>query len=174
MIGTDSRAAGIGNGSHGVLLEGGATNNTVKGTAVGAGNVISGNAGQGVRIDFLNTTGNVVAGNLIGTDAAGTGAIGNLSGGLAITNSAANNTIGGTVPGAGNVIAYNIGGDGINVAAAAGTGNAILGNSIHSNTGLGIDLVNDGVTANDTGDGDTGPNNLQNFPVLSAAVALGG
>ena len=66
-----------------------------------------------------------------------------------------------------NLIAFN--GIGIEIINNASTGNSILGNSIFSNAGLGIDLGTSGVTANDSGDGDTGPNNLQNFPVLSAA-----
>jgi len=62
-----------------------------------------------------------------------------------------------------------------------GKGLAILGNSIFSNNGLGIDLDNDaepsttdGVTPNDLGDGDTGGNGLQNFPVLTSATASNG
>jgi hypothetical protein len=35
--------------------------------------------------------------------------------------------------------------------------------------GLGIALNNDGVTANDNKDPDTGPNKLQNFPIISSA-----
>jgi RHS repeat-associated protein len=49
----------------------------------------------------------------------------------------------------------------------------ISGNSIFENAELGIDLYNDGVTPNDTGDPDTGPNNLQNFPVITAASSDG-
>ena len=49
-----------------------------------------------------------------------------------------------------------------------GTGNQISSNSIYSNGTLGINLGADGVTQNDTGDPDTGPNNLQNFPVLQS------
>jgi hypothetical protein len=52
-------------------------------------------------------------------------------------------------------------------------GNSIRGNSIYANAGLGIDLGGDGVTPNDFQDTDTGPNNLQNFPVLFFALSDG-
>ena len=52
-------------------------------------------------------------------------------------------------------------------------GVAIWGNRIHSNAGIAIDLDDNGPTANDAGDGDTGPNNLQNFPILTGAATNG-
>jgi len=54
------------------------------------------------------------------------------------------------------------------------TGHSIRGNSIHSNDGLGIDLGADGPTLNDPDDLDTGPNNLQNFPVITSASGCAG
>ena len=63
------------------------------------------------------------------------------------------------------------------IAVASGTGNRLDGNSINANGGLGIDLGDDGITANDTSDGDPGANGLANTPVLIRAVAdtgLGG
>jgi len=57
----------------------------------------------------------------------------------------------------------------------AGTGNALMSNAIFSNGSLGIDLGGEGVTLNDLGDSDAGPNDLQNFPVVTSVtqVALG-
>ncbi|MGH7341923.1 MAG: beta strand repeat-containing protein, partial [Candidatus Rokuibacteriota bacterium] len=102
---------------------------------------------------------------------AGTGPLGNTLNGIAITSGAASNTIGGTAPDAGNTIAFN-GQDGV-IVTGGGTGNAILRNRIFGNTQLGIDLANDGFTTNDAGDGDGGPNNLQNFPVLGTVQTDG-
>ena len=62
-----------------------------------------------------------------------------------------------------NTIAYNTG-DGVSITGNDSLGNTIWENSIHSNDGHGIDLGDDGVTANDAGDGDAGPNHLQNYP----------
>ena len=57
-------------------------------------------------------------------------------------------------------------GNGIQI--ISGSGNQLTSNSIYSNGKLGIDLGGDGVTLNDNGDGDTGPNNFQNYPVLGS------
>ena len=154
----------------GVVLDtaGVATGNRIGG--VGFTNVISGNTSVGVRI-LNGMTGTLVVANLIGRNAANSAGVPNGAGGVRIQDSR-NNTIGGVVASDGNVIAGNGGSDGVAVVGDTATGNAILGNSIFSNAGLGIDLGddNDTVTANDLGDGDPGPNNLQNFPVLSGAA----
>jgi hypothetical protein len=142
-----------------------ATGNLIGGSGEGEGNVISASTiGAGVQIADATSTGNVVQGNFIGTDATGSSPLGSQKYGVVV--GASGNTIGGTEPGSGNTIAFN--GDALLV--LSGTGNAIRGNSIHSNTSMGIDLGDDGVTPNDPGDTDTGPNNLQNFPVLTSVT----
>ena len=166
FIGTDvNGTADLGNGQQGVQINA-ASNNTIGGTTPEARNIISGNDLSGVG--FQNgATSNLVQGNYIGTDVGGTAALGNTRHGAFIVQSASDNTIGGTAGGAGNTLAYN-GEDGVFV--ATGTGNAVLSNVIRSNAGLGIDLGADGVTANDGNDGDTGANNQQNYPVLTAVT----
>ena len=76
------------------------------------------------------------------------------------------NIVGGEGSGESNRIRNN-GRDGIR--AFGGTGNRVSANEISGNGGLGIDLDGNGVSGNDAGDGDTGPNNLQNFPTLTSA-----
>ena len=168
FIWTDvSGAAALGNRFPAVSIFN-AADNTIGGTSPGAGNVVSGNDSEGILINGVGAVGNLVQGNSIGTDVTGTASLGNVFQGVDIRDNASDNTIGGTAEGAGNTIAFN---GGIGVLAVSGTGNGILGNSIFSNTQLGIDLELDGVTPNDVGDGDTGANNLQNFHVLTAAVS---
>ena len=60
--------------------------------------------------------------------------------------------------------------NGVEISGVTASGNRIVANSIHDNGGLGIDLEGNGVTLNDDGDTDPGPNDLQNFPVLTSAV----
>ena len=120
----------------GILIH--SSNNVIGGTAPGAGNVISGNV-HGISVDSINfipVSGTVIQGNLIGLNAFGTDQLPNTLRGISISE-ASNTTIGGTQSGAANKIAFN-GGPGVMV--ASGTGNAIRGNSIFSNAGLGIDL----------------------------------
>lgn len=164
--------AALGNGLYGVEIFG-TSYNTIGGTSSDARNVISGNNLYGISINGNSATENQIVGNYIGTQADGMSALGNTSHGIYIRNFARNNTIGGAngaLSGAANRIAFN-GGDGVFV--ESGFNNRILSNSIFSNTGLGIDLDTDGVTANDPSDSDMGANNLQNFPTVSSAIADG-
>src|SRR2546430_14273455 len=80
---------------------------TIGGTAAGARNVISGNDGDGV--DLRGIAGVLIQGNFIGTQIDGTSPLGNGGHGINIVG-AANNTIGGNTPGAGDRTALNGGG----------------------------------------------------------------
>jgi hypothetical protein len=163
----------LGNGRMGVFLIQG-TGNRIGTNADGVSdilerNVISGHGESGV---YIGDNANVVAGNYIGTNAAGTAALAN-NYGVAIQDGS-NNRIGGTAAGAANLIAFN-NFDGVLVE-RGGTGNAVLGNSIYANGRLGINLneagdLPTGVTPNDSGDADTGTNNRQNFPQITTAMS---
>lgn len=116
-----------------------------------------------------NSDGNKVQGNYIGTDKSGTGALGNTASGVMIQGTS--NTVGSNTSGAANTIAFN----GVNgVGVSGSTGNRILRNSVFSNGSLGIDLNSDGITPNDGADDpDAGPNELQNFPLITRAKTSG-
>jgi hypothetical protein len=154
-----------GNIFEGVFI--GGSNNTVGGTSPAARNLISGNGEHGFE---ASGSGNDVLGNFIGTDHTGAQDLGNDRSGVSF--STGNHMVGGDTAASANVIAFN-GHDGVVVVNSFSTGNSILRNSISSNGGLGIDLGDNGSTANDPGDADTGPNNLQNFPVLASAQTVG-
>jgi len=242
----------LGNGVHVVD----SPSNGIGGLTSASGNLISGNGGEGVRIDGASSVGNIVRSNVIGTNATQTGSIGNSASGVYIRRAPSNSVIGNTISGnlgfggvaicgnlggfcggfdvgtqtsngdgnvvqsnfvAGNVQrgvsldgvantavgtagANNITGNGLNgvvIFGVGATGNQIAFNAINSNTGngvlisgagnvgnrvqsnsfinntaLAIDLGGDGVTPNDTLDADTGPNNLQNSPVIPAASSI--
>ncbi|MGO9923793.1 MAG: beta strand repeat-containing protein, partial [Isosphaeraceae bacterium] len=115
LIGTNGAGtASLGNGDDGVLIEAGATNNTIGGVTstpgTGLGNVISGNTNDGAEITGSGTSENVVAGNIIGLNASGNSALGNAGSGVQIDTSASGNTIGGPTASARNVISANLNG----------------------------------------------------------------
>ena len=91
------------------------------------------------------------------------------SGPSILVDDASDNIIGGTQPGAGNQIKSDLAG----VVILSGTGDAVRGNAISVIFGIGIDLGDDGPTDNDPGDADTGPNDLQNFPIVTGASLVG-
>ncbi len=133
-----------------------ATNNTIGGAVSGAGNVLSGNGADGVYISDSGTSGNVVLGNLIGTDVHGTKSLsGDTGNGVAIGNSATANTIGGTASGAGNVISGN--GDNVYLDGGGTAGNVVLGNLIGTNVHgtAKIGSGNDGVLLQNGADANT-------------------
>ncbi len=134
---------------NGIALQNGASNNMIGGTNATPGgscsgdcNLISGN-GYGMVIEGSGTMNNTVSGNYIGTDASGTAAIGNGNDGIYIGDGASYNVIGGDTAGERNIIAYN-GDAGVEVVGTATISNTITQNSIHSNTGKGIELVDGG------------------------------
>jgi hypothetical protein len=169
MIGTNPDGTdGRGNQANGILIEG-APAVTIGGETAAARNVISDNGSHGIRI--FGSEGSQVRGNLIGTNASGAPILGNAGAGISVLHAAAN-IIGGTTAGQGNTIAGN-GSHGVMIEGDDSSRNAILGNAIFRNAGLGIDLNDDGITPNDPSDADAGPNKRQNFPLVTGATFTG-
>jgi (2Fe-2S) ferredoxin len=184
LIGTNAFGTQVITSSgNGIQISSAARNNIIGGTNNGAANVIAGSifgspgGGSGLLLQ-VGASGNVVQGNFIGTDTTGTVPLPNFRYGIEIKDEANNNTIGGVILGSPNIIAFN-GQRGILLSSTAGnplltTGNAIRGNSIFFNGGLGIDFFPiNGANQNDLCDVDTGVNNFQNYPVLASAVSNG-
>ena len=154
FIGTDvTGAKALGNSRGGVIIQD-AASNTIGGAAASARNIISGNTGNGITIDGSTATANLLQGNFIGTDVTGTLARGNSGNGVQISSGATNNTIGGTVGGAGNLIAAN-NANGIYITGSGTSANPVLGNFIGTNAsganlGNGAGVAIDNSAANNT------------------------
>ncbi|MEG4932830.1 DUF4347 domain-containing protein, partial [Microcoleus sp. F8-C3] len=129
----------IPNGVFGLVIQSGATGNIIGGLNPGDRNVISGNTTFGVIIAGGS---NSVVGNFIGTNAAGTAAVGNIGAGVVIQE-AANNIVGGSTAAARNIISGN--GTGTVIAGTAAINNQLLGNYI------GTDVSGNNAVANSLG-----------------------
>jgi hypothetical protein len=170
IIGLDpDGSTASGNGDVGIAFLSSAGGNTVGGPGAGERNIISKNF-EGIEISSNN---NVVQGNYFGTDITGANDRGHTSSdAVQLINGASNNRIGGTGAGEGNLIAFTKSGrHGVSV--QSGSGNAVLGNRTWSNAGLGIELGNNGVSANDGARTGGAANLLMDHPVFTTAT-LGG
>ena len=177
LIGTDiTGTRPLGNTGSGVALDAYARNNTIGGLTPAARNVISGNVAGGVAIRILSAMSNVVEGNYIGTDYTGAVSLGNEGPGIQVLASP-NNTIGGPLPGAGNLISGN-GGDGIDITGGS-TDNLIQGNWIGTdvtgsaalgNCGNGVSIS---TSANTIGGTAAGAGNLISGNQVNGVLLIG-
>lgn len=175
-IGTDESGTDHGNETQGIHIQGGASDLLIGGLKR-FGNVIGFNE-SGIEIQSISTisTDILIQGNFIGADRSDRN-IGNEVG-IGIYDGSINNTIGygldASIPlavGKANTIAYNSS-NAIELE-YVGVGTpmqySIRGNMIYENGGLGIELDDDGPTANDDIDFDSGPNDLMNYPDVTRA-----
>ncbi len=141
-IGTDHTGSfALGNTFNGVQMAGGASNNWVGTNGddhgdANEGNLISGNQGSGVNITQAGTDWNVIAGNLIGTNADGSLPLGNAATGVEIHVGASQNFVGTDGNGVSddlerNVISGNL--LGVQIRDAGSDSNVVAGNTIGTN-----------------------------------------
>ena len=158
-IGTTSAGAPLGNVGSGIFIQ--SSGNTIGGINGTFQNIIAGNA-QGITLSGATAANNTIKFNTIGTDAAS-----NAGRGIQFVSGASSNTVG-----PGNNIRRNETGLIVN---QTSTRNKITRNFFGQNINLGIDLVpGGGATANDSGDADTGGNQLQNWPAITSSLVLTG
>ncbi|KAA3665022.1 MAG: hypothetical protein DWQ04_02770 [Chloroflexi bacterium] len=139
FIGTDaSGTVPIANAQQGVTIHAEATHNTIGGSNLSEGNLISGNGLDGILIQDEGTSWNRVLGNYIGTDVSGTAPLGNGEYGVFIGFAATNNSVG-----IKNTIAYNSL-VGVTIRGTNTLYNTVTQNAIYNNGGSGIETMNGG------------------------------
>ena len=161
---TSSGAGRMGNAGYGISVDG-APNTAIGGA--GQGNYIAASGNAGIVIFKSKATGTTVQGNVIGLDGYGAKPMPNRVG-VHILSGASDTLIGGGGKER-NVIAFSTT-TGVLVEGDSSVRNRILRNSIYGSGQLNIDLAPLGLTPNDRLDQDTGPNFLQNFPVITGAM----
>lgn len=160
-IGVTSDNLRVGNSGAGILVESDTLNTGISDQSTDDYiNWIGENGGHGIEIHGNDT---FIGQNVIGVLPNGLGA-GNGGDGIFIGSGVSATLIRGqTNAPANNLFIANNDGRGIAFHADAGTGNEIRRANMHRNLVKAIDL-GPGGRDQDPGDGDTGPNNLQNFP----------
>ena len=175
----------VGGISGGMTLNGTKVPMAIVGSVGSLGNVISGNIQWGVSIVLSGASAGklqtAIEGNDIGLDVSGTIAIGNGLGGIVVnnlSNTLIGQTIGGTSPGAGNVISGNssVGVELIGPQfGVSGTNNVIEGNLIGLNTSEAVVNLSDGGSGNETGIlVENSPNNVIGGTTESARNIISG
>ena len=177
LIGTDISGSSVLGNSLGILIKSGSSHNLIGTNGDGTSDFIEGNVISGSTVSSgiqINASQNQISGNYIGTNKSGLMDLGNNTAGILITESVTDIAIGGSTQKA-NTIAFN-NENGILIYGPSVNDIQILNNSIFSNGYNGIDLAGTlqetGVSLNDPGDLDSGPNDLMNFPVLTEANSI--
>ena len=161
LIGTDVTGIQAIPNTAGIVIDGISYQNTID------SNVIAGNLEMGIGIDITGSDSNVIVRNRIGVALNGS-ALPNGMDGIRISQGPVGTAIGGS-PAEANIIANN-GGNGVFLMSDNCRETFISCNSFYDNGGLAIDLFPYGVTPNDAGDADDGPNGGLNFPVLTSVT----
>ena len=129
-IGTDAGGNyALANGSGGIGVFDGAHNITIGGVGAAARNVLSGNTNAGLYLAGIGVSNNLVQGNYVGVNAAGSAAVPNSQVGVFVYGGACSNMIGGTSLGAGNVLSGNLL-EGVYIADPATSNNVVQGNFV--------------------------------------------